>query len=170
MSVEPGTGPGRTSGSTAPTVVREHPVPPEMLALTTLAEPDYVDVFTLGGGIPERSPEEWARVMLDKVAGLGGQFIWRVLLGLRLQNAPDRVAGWALAARGADHVRLEASSPLMTAHLVVRADAERVTLATVIRYDSRPAALVWGPLSALHRALVPGLMRDAAAVRWRREA
>jgi hypothetical protein len=170
MTVEPGRGPGQASESTAPTTVREHPVPPEMLALTPLAEPDYVDVFTLSGGIPERTPEEWARVMIDKVAGLGGQFIWRVLLGLRLQSAPERVGGWALAARGADHVRLEAKSPLMTAHLVVRADAERVTLATVIRYDSRPAALVWGPLSAVHRALVPGLMRDAAAVRWRREA
>jgi hypothetical protein len=167
MTVEPGTGPGRTA---VPTAVQVDPAPPEMLALTPLTEPDYVDVFTLDGDLPERTPEEWARVMLDKVAGLGGQFIWRVLLGLRLRSAPDRVAGWALAARGEDHVRLEATSPLLTVHLVVRTEAERVTVATVIRYDSRPAALVWGPLSALHRALLPGLMRDAAAVRWRREA
>ena len=73
--------------------------------------------------------------MFTDVGGRGAQFIWRVLLGMRLRAAPDRVAGWQIADRGEDWIRIEATSWFLTGHLVVQADDEHVSLATFIRYD-----------------------------------
>lgn len=123
-----------------------------------MVDPGYADAFTLTAGVPEASPEEWARAMFDEVAGRQGQFIWRRLLGLRLHDAADRIAGWSVAHSDAHCVRLEARSWFLTGHLVVRVDGERVTLATFIGYDRRVAGWVWGPLSRVHRRLAPGLL------------
>jgi hypothetical protein len=38
-----------------------------------------------------------------------------------------------------------------------------VSLATLLRYDRSLGRGVWPPLSAIHRRVVPGLLRDAAA-------
>ena len=99
--------------------------------------------------------------MFEDVLGGRAQFVWRVLMGLRLKAAPDRVAGWRIAERGDDYVRLEASSWFLTAHLVVQADDEHVSFATFIRYDRPLAARVWPPMSKVHRKSAPGLLRQA---------
>ena len=139
------------------------PAPDEILALSPMTDPGYVDVFSMDRGLPGRSPEQWARAMFKDVGGRGAQFIWRVLLGMRLHAAPDRIAGWQIADRGADWIRIEARSWFMTGHLVVQADDEHVTLATFIRYDRPLAALIWRPLSSQHRRLSPMLLREAYA-------
>jgi hypothetical protein len=107
-----------------------------------------------------RSPEEWARAAVE-AAGLGGQVVWRVLCGLRLawRPSPDYVGGWKIADRGDSWIRLEAASWFMTAHLVLEVDDRHLSVATFIRYDRPMAALVWPPLSAAHRFLMPGLLR-----------
>jgi hypothetical protein len=144
-----------------PPVQQRQPVPADMLARSTMVHPGYVDMFTLAGGGPGRSAEPGARAMFDDAAGRGGQFIWRVILGLRLRSAPDRVAGWALAGGGEDWVRLEATSWFMTGHLVVQAAPEQVSFATFINYDRWLAARLWPPLSKKHRQLSPGLLKRA---------
>ena len=144
-------------------VQTRRPVPDEILALSTMTDPSYVDVFTLAEGLPGRSAEQWARAMFEDVGGRGAQFIWRVLLGMRLRAAPDRVAGWQIADRGEDWIRIEANSWFLTGHLVVQADDEHVSLATFIRYDRPLAAVIWRPLSTQHRRLSPGLLREAYA-------
>ncbi|MEV0443794.1 hypothetical protein AB0I84_31175 [Streptomyces spectabilis] len=141
-------------------VRQEQPVPAPILALSTMERPDYVDLFTLSGGVPGRSPEEWAKALFEDVAGRSGQFVWRVLLGLRLRAARGRVAGWEIADRGADWIRLEARSWFLTGHLVVRADDDHVSLATFLRYDRPLAGRVWPPLAKKHRSLARGLLRD----------
>jgi hypothetical protein len=166
MNVEPGTGRGvRPGGSkerdAVPAVRQQWPVPKEIRALSTMADPDYVDLFTMAGGIPGRSPEQWARAMFEDVLGRDAQFVWRVLMGLRLKAAPERVARWKIADRGDNWVRLEASSWFLTNHLVVRADDEQVSLATFIRYDRPVASRVWPPMSTKHRQYAPGLLRQA---------
>ncbi len=139
-------------------------MPARILALSTMAEPDYVDLFTLTGGVPGRSPEQWAKALFEDTAGRMGQFVWRVLLGLRLKSAPGCVAGWEIGDRGADWIRLEARSWFLTGHLVVQADGDRVSLATFLRYDRPLAARVWPPLAKKHRSLAPDLLRDARDV------
>ncbi|MFF8609571.1 hypothetical protein ACF06X_26990 [Streptomyces sp. NPDC015346] len=120
---------------------------------------------------PHRSPEQWARAAFEDVAGLQGQFVWRILLGLRLKRraSPDHVAGWRIADRCDRGIRLEARSWMMTGNLVIHVEDEKVSLATIVRYDRPIAARVWSPLSAIHRRLAPDLLRDAHRVQQPRQ-
>ncbi|MFD0268789.1 hypothetical protein ACFVGY_19795 [Streptomyces sp. NPDC127106] len=148
------------------TVRRQHDIPPAIRALGP-ADPDYIDVFTLlTHDASHRSPEQWARAAFEDVAGLPGQFIWRVLLGLRLQRraAPDHLAGWKIADRCDRWIRLEAHSWMLTGHLVVQVGDEQVSMATILCYDRPMGARIWSLLSAVHRRLAPGLLRDAHRV------
>ena len=152
--------------SARPTVVQQHDVPEAIRRLSAMARPDYVDLFTVAASrAAETSPEEWARAAIEDTAGLGGQFVWRVLCGLRLEPrpAPDRVGGWKLADRGDRWIRLEAASWFMTAHIVVLVDAEQVSVATFIHYDRAVGGLIWPTLAVAHRALMPGLLRGTAS-------
>ena len=147
-----------------PSVFQQPNVPEAVRSLSTLATPDYVDLFRITtDGTAGRSPEQWARAGVEDAAGLAGQFVWRVLCGLRLgwRPSPDYVGGWKIADRGDSWIRLEAASWFMTAQIVVQADDRQLSVATFIRYDRPMAALVWPPLSAGHRLAMPGLLRQA---------
>jgi len=145
-----------------PIVLQQPDVPAAIRSLSSLASPDYVDLFTVTTEEAGRgSPEQWARAAVG-AAGLGGQFVWRVLCGLRLDGrpSPDIVGGWRIAGRGDRWIRLEAASRVMTAQIVMQVDDGQLSVATFIRYDRPMAALVWEPLSAGHRLLMPGLLRQ----------
>lgn len=145
-------------------VFEQPDVPETILSLSKLDRPDYVDLFAVTTSeAGKRSPEQWARDAIEDAVGLGGQFVWRVLLGLRLErrSSPDHVGGWKIAARGDRCIRLEAASWFLTAHIVVQVDDGQVSVATFIRYDRPIAALVWPPLSIGHRRAMPGLLRHA---------
>jgi len=144
-----------------PSVIQQRNIPEVILSLSGMDRPDYVDLFTVTtSGAADASPEQWSRTAVEDVAGLGGQFIWRGVLGLRLTSRPwtERVGGWKVADRGEDWIRLEASSWLLTAHLVTRLDDGQLSVATFIRYDHPIAPLIWVPASAVHRRLMPGLL------------
>jgi hypothetical protein len=148
--------------------IQQPDVPAEIRAASGMDRPDYVDLFSVATGkAADASPEQWARTAVEEVAGLGGQFIWRILLGLRLEASPARIGGWRIAEREHDWIRLEESSWFLTAHLVFRLENGMLSVATFIRYDLPFAALVWIPASAVHRSLVPGLLRDTVRKRWK---
>ncbi|GAA1461618.1 hypothetical protein NE857_15220 [Nocardiopsis exhalans] len=111
------------------------------------------------------TPEQWARAMLGDSPDLAAKLIWRGFLGLRLSRkaSPDTVAGWRIAELGRDWIRLEADSWFLNGNLVVRVAATGVSLGTFLHYRRPLGRVVWTPLSALHRRLAPGLLRDAAA-------
>ncbi len=160
----------RSGGRPVPDAVRSavgttH-VPGAVLALSSLTEIDYADEFTLTTDV-QATPEQWARAMFGDVPDAAERFIWSRLLGIRLTRgrSPETVTGWRIAERGEHWVRLEASSWFLTGNLVVRATDGRLSLATSIRYDRGLGRLVWPPLSAVHRRLAPGLLRDAARAR-----
>jgi hypothetical protein len=139
-------------------------IPGSIRALSSLPAIDYVDLFTLSTDA-DASPEQWARAMFGDVPSIAEQLIWRGLLGIRLSRgrSPATVAGWQIAECGDNWIRLEAASWFLTGNLVVRATDGQVSLVTFLRYDRRLAHWVWPPLSAVHRRLAPGLLRDAAA-------
>ncbi len=146
-----------------PFVTQQRTIPETIRSLGGMEGPDYIDLFSVPTGkAAAASPEQWSRTAIEDVAALGGQFIWRGLLGLRLKSRPstERVGGWRIADRGEDWIRLEASSWFLTAHLVIRLDHEHLSTGTFIRYDRPVAALIWAPLSAVHRRLMPGLLRQ----------
>jgi hypothetical protein len=155
-----------TAGSVVGAVGTRH-LDESTRALSSLPDFDYVDVFTLaldtgdGTGV---TPERWARAMFGDVPGVAEQVIWHGLLGLRLSRgrSPATVAGWRIGQRGEGWIRLEAASWFLSCNLLVQATGERVSLATFLRYDRWVGHVVWPPLSAIHRGLVPGVLRAAA--------
>jgi hypothetical protein len=154
-----GSAKGAVAGAVGP---RE--VPGSVRALSTLDGFDYVDRFILTTDAGA-SPERWARAMFGDTPTVAEHVIWRGLLGLRLSRgrSPAAVAGWRIAGRGDGWIRLEAASGFVSGNLLVQADAEQVSLATFLRYDRRLGRAVWQPLSAVHRRLAPGLLREAEA-------
>ncbi|WP_405643421.1 hypothetical protein [Streptomyces uncialis] len=141
-----------------------HRVPGPVRDLSALPALDYADHFTLRTDTAA-TPERWARAMFGDVVTPAGWFIWRALLGLRLGRgrSPDTVAGWRVAERGEDWVRLEARSWFLACELVVRSSHDQVSLGTFLRYRRFPGRAIWPPLSAVHRRLTPGVLRDAEA-------
>jgi hypothetical protein len=144
-------------------VIQQRNIPEVIRGLSGMESPDYIDLFTVTTNrAADASPERWCRAAIEDVAGLGGQFIWRGILGLRLKSWPstERVGGWKIADGGEDWIRLEASSWFLTAHLVTRLDDGHLSVGTFVRYDRPIAALIWVPASAVHRRLMPGLLRQ----------
>jgi hypothetical protein len=155
---------GREADDSVLTVVGLDNIPDAISSLDTLASPDYVDLFTATtSGATDRSAEEWARVALEETpTGRSAPDLWR-LLGLRLgpTPSPDYVQGWRIADRGGDWIRIEATSWFMTAHAVVQVDDRHVSIALFVRYDRPIAALIWPPVSVMHRRAVPVMLRQA---------
>jgi len=149
-----------------PSATQQRTIPEAIRSLSGMESPDYSDLFTVRlKGAADASPEQWARTAVEDVAGRGGQFIWRRVLGLRLTSRPERVGGWRIADRGERWIRLEASSWFLTAHLVTRVDDRQLSAGTFIRYDHPIAPLIWVPASAGHRRLMPGLLEQTVRLR-----
>ena len=119
-------------------------IPEHILALSSLPDAEYADVFTLSTDV-DATPEQLARAMFGDVPSAAEQLIWRGLLGMRLSRgrSPDTIAGWQIAERGESWVRLEAGSWFLTGNLVVRASNGGMSLATFVRYDRSLGRLVW---------------------------
>lgn len=151
-------------GDTVVTVVGPTIPPDAIRSLDTLESPDYADFFTATtSGATDRSAEEWARAVLEGTpTGRSAPFLWS-RLGLRLgpTPSPDHVQGWKIADRGDDWLRIEATSWFMTAHAVVHVDDRLVSLALFVRYDQPIAAVIWPPVSLMHRRAVPVMLQQA---------
>ncbi|MEV4177179.1 hypothetical protein [Nonomuraea sp. NPDC049709] len=144
--------------------VGTHNIPEPVRALTSLPGIDYADRFTLSADV-DATPEEWARAMFGDAPSAAEVLIWRGLLGLRLSRgrSPATVGGWRIGERGAGWIRLEAASWFLTGNFLVHTAAGRVSLGTFLHYDGLLGHGWWPPLSVIHRRLIPGLLRDAAA-------
>jgi len=155
-----------------PSVIQQRNIPEVIRSLSGMDSPDYIDLFTVTtNGVAAASPEQWARTAIEDVAGRGGQFIWRRVLGLRLTPGPstERVDGWKIGDRGEDWIRLEASSWFLTAHLLTLLDDDgHLSAGTFIRYEHPIGPLIWVPGSAVHRRLMPGLLDQTVHLRARR--
>jgi hypothetical protein len=144
--------------------VGTHNIPESLRAHSSLPDIDYADQFTLATDA-DATPDQWARAMFGDVPSVAELLIWSGLLGLRLSpgRSSATVAGWQVSGRGDDWIRLEAASWFLTANLLVQTADGRVSLGTFLHYHRRLGRGVWLPLSAIHRRLIPGLLRDAAA-------
>jgi hypothetical protein len=144
--------------------VGTHNIPGSIRALSSLPDIDYADRFTLSTDVGA-TPEQWARAMFGDVPSVAELMIWRGLLGLRLsrRRSAATVAGWQVGGCGDDWIRLEAASWFLTGDILVQTVDGQVSVGTFLRYDRRPAHGVWAALSAIHRRLVPVLLRGAEA-------
>lgn len=143
-------------------------VPHAVRALTTLAEPDYVDLFTVAAPTATgESAEAWARAVLEQtpLARRHARRLWR-LLGLRLgpPRSTDHVQGWKIAARGDHWLRIETASWYLTGQAVVVVEDGQVSLSLSLRYDRPVAALVWRVVSGPHQRAVPVMLHQAVTL------
>jgi hypothetical protein len=151
--------------STVSSLVGVHDVPEAVRALTTLAEPDYVDLFTVTTPqATDNSAEEWARAVLEQapLARRNARMLWR-LIGLRLgpPHSPDHVQGWKIAERGDNWLRIETASWYLTAQAVCLVNEDQVSLSLSLRYDRPIAAFVWARVSGPHQRAVPVMLHQA---------
>jgi hypothetical protein len=139
-------------------------VPDAVRALSSLTRIDYADRCTLGTEVVA-TPEQWARAMFGDVPSAAEQLIWRGVLGFRLSRgrSPATVGGWRIGGGGSDWIRLETASRSLTAEMLVQTGGGAVAWTTCLRFDRLPGRAVWAPASAVHRRLVPGVLRAAAA-------
>ena len=150
------------SVSSVSSAVGTHETPEAVGALGALPHIHYADRFTLSTDAAA-TPEQWARAMFGDVPSVAEWSIWRGLLGLRLSRGPSpaTVGGWRIGGRGEDWIRLEAASWFLRAEMLVQTAEGRVSWTTCLHHDRRVGRGVWPPLSAVHRRLVPRVLRDA---------
>jgi hypothetical protein len=157
----------RSQRRDASTVRWQREVPEDIRSLGALANADYTDIVTAAiGDMPGRTPEQLIQAALNDLPRallVLIPFVQRVFLGLRLKlkPSPERLLGWEIADRGESWVRIEAASWFLTGHVVMHADQGRLSFASFIRYDRRLAALVWPPISLIHRQVALALVRSA---------
>jgi hypothetical protein len=143
-------------------------VPERVRALTSLPDPDYVDLFTVETpAATDHSAEAWARAILEQapLSRRNARRFWR-LLGLRLgpRGSPDHVQGWKIAGRGDNWLRFETASWYLTAQAVCLVEPGQVSLSLSARFDRPPAALVWSRVAGPHQRAVPVMLHQAVTL------
>jgi hypothetical protein len=147
-------------------VVGVENVPKTVCVRSTLTRIDYTDAVTLATEAIDATPEEWMRAVFEESPiGQSAPLLWQAL-GLRLgpRPSPYHVQGWKIADRGADWIRVETSSWMMSAQAVVQAAGGKVSLALFLRYDSPIAAWIWRVVSVQHRRAMPVMLHQAMKV------
>jgi len=145
---------------TVSSLIGVHDVPEAVRSLTTLTDPDYIDLFTVTTpAATDTSAEEWARAVLEQG---NPRVLWR-LMGLRLgpRHSRDHVQGWKIAARGDNWLRVETASRYMTAQAACLVEEGRVSISLSLRYDRPIAAPVWAVVSGTHQRAIPAMLREA---------
>ena len=141
-------------------------VPEAVRSLTTFAEPDYVDLFTIeASGAGDSSAEAWARAVLERapLSRSNARRLWG-LMGLRLgpPGSPDHVQGWRIAERGDGWIRCETASWYTAAEAVCLVGDDQVSISLSLRYDQRLIArLVWAVIAGPHQRAVPVMLHQA---------
>lgn len=134
-----------------------------VLKRSGLAGIDYVDHFEIHPvDAAAATPEQWARALFGDVPDAAERFIWRGVLRLHLSEGRSRltVGGWRISERGDCWVRLETESKALSANLIVAVDGSTLSLTTLVRYDRISGRLIWTVLSAVHRMLIPRMLRS----------
>ncbi|RZT25286.1 hypothetical protein EV589_1018 [Mycobacterium sp. BK558] len=137
-------------------------------ACCTLDRIDHVDTHLLATDAPRaRTPEQWTREILEGPSAVMRARLtagW-TMLGLRVHHlGPDSIAGWPIAHRDADCVRLQGDSLLgLTGQLVTRMTDGGVEFATFAQLDNAVARAMWARVLPTHLQIVERLLREAAA-------
>ena len=130
---------------------------------------DYSDSFaTETATEDDLSPEQLARAVFEGAPRPARWFLligFRYGLGLRFgpHPSPEHVLGWAIIDSTPASITIESRSWYLTSRLLFQTEPARVTLSTYVRYDKRIAAVLWPPVSILHRQILPRLLRQAAS-------
>ena len=136
-------------------------------AYCTLDRIDHADTHLVVADSADRmTPESWAREILEGPPAVTRARLtagW-TMLGLRVHHrGPDAIAGWPIACRDAEHVRLQGDSLIgLTGQLVTRATGAGVEFATFVQLGNPMARALWAKVLPTHLEIVDSLLRRAA--------
>jgi hypothetical protein len=157
----------RPDSARAPALVREIALPPDALALSTLAHVDYTDAFLLETDeVGERTGEEWGRAILEDAPAKTRTMLRRgwFALGLRLGATDDErlILGWRLLRSAPDHALLAARSLIgIEAEVLVKREGEGLLAATLIKFGNPITRGFWTGFSFQHRRVLRHLLEQA---------
>ena len=143
------------------------PKPDTLYAYCTLDRVDHVDTHLLVTDQPfAKTPEQWAREIMEgpSVAMRARLTTGWTMLGLRVHHrGRDAIAGWPIAHRDTDYVRLQADSLLgLTGQLVTRVTEGGIEFTTFAQLDNAWARAMWARVLPTHLEIVERLLREAA--------
>ena len=149
--------------------VRQVPVPPAVLELSTLARVDYADAFLVPTAEGRsRTAEAWARAVLEdaplavRTSLLSG---WSGL-GLKMSRSDGSVLGWEVRTSTPDLAILGAESHLgLRGQLLFKREPEAVLFSTLVQHDNPVARTVWAGVEAAHVRIVQRILEQAER-RW----
>lgn len=128
----------------------------------------YADTFTMTGledDIDETSAEQWARAVLGNKPNWLEIVVWPCLLRFTLHHEVSRnmIAGWRISSdEGDESIRLENSSWVMDANIIVSKAPGQVSFSTISSYKSIVGRSLWTALGLVHRWALPRLLRKGA--------
>ena len=146
-----------------------HEIAPPVTARrrSTLAHVDYQDGFLVQTEPDDdRTPEEWARAVLEGAPAATRSSLWLGWSGLGLRVAPPgtegHVLGWKLRRSDAEHVLLGADSRVgMPAELLLERRDDRLLFCTFVEHDNPVVRATWAGVIPVHRQVVPRILGRA---------
>jgi hypothetical protein len=148
--------------------VRQIAVPPDARALGTLPRIDYEDAFLVDTGpVSERTPEQWARAVLEdaplklRTALLSG---WSALgLNLARPGSEGSVLGWPIRVSTEDVLLLGAESHIgMPAELLLRREPGGFLFSTFVHHGNPGARAIWAGVEPVHVPIVRRILERAS--------
>jgi len=148
--------------------VRQVALPPAARRRSTLASIDYEDAFLVEVRSGEdRTPEHWARTMLEDAPGIMRSALPWGWFALGLKHASTRservVLGWEVRRSTPDFALLGAGSRLgLPAELLFERRAQALLFATFVQHDNPIARAVWAGVAPVHRQVVRYALEQAS--------
>jgi len=140
--------------------VREVAVPPAARRLSTLSRVDYEDAFLIDiGPARDRTPERWARVILEDapITIRGALRSGWSALGLQLGSTRSErfVLGWEVRRSTPECVLLAGRSRIgLSAELLFKRQGRTLLYATLLQQQNPIARAVWAGVAPVHRSTV----------------
>jgi hypothetical protein len=146
--------------------VRQVAVPPTARALSTLARIDYADAFVLETDPSGRTPEEWARAVLEgaPVTVRTKLLLGWSAIGLKVgdRRSARSVLGWSVRSSGPEFVLLGADSRIgMPGELLFKCGHDALLFATFVQQDNIIARSVWAATEPTHMPVVRQVLEQA---------
>jgi hypothetical protein len=137
-------------------------LPKSIQTLSSLPKINYGDIFSISPSV-EATPELWMRKILGDTPNLTQHFLWSGLLGFPLirSKSSETIAGWRISSKGTNWIRIENHSWLFHANLILHKIEDQVSFVSLMSYRNWFAHIWWPPLSSLHRAIVPRMLRSS---------
>ncbi|WP_052304940.1 hypothetical protein [Stackebrandtia nassauensis] len=137
--------------------------PESIRAISSIPDPDYTDTYTHeAADASDWTPEEWARVCFNEIAGFKAWLMWRFMLRMKLRwwKSSGTICGWRIDGQGPDWIRLESDGHRFHGNLVYRITDGQAQLATIVKFKRPEMAVKWQKLQPTHNGVVPSLVAE----------